>query len=170
MKNNKLSFIGLALIGLVLAGCGETPEPGPKPGPEPVPSFEEFPLQMIVDALNRSKTFNDTFVGLDGADEYLLSSFVEDIDSETEYDVYGEVDCVFKDTSLDINKIASDYRNLLMETYNYVADEDPTSSFIYSPSNELQVNIEVQGEDERAAYYVIIVHFDNVINGNVSNV
>ena len=134
--------------------------------PEPIPSFEEFPLQMIIDALNRSKTFNDTFVGLDGADEYLLASLTEDIDSETEYDVYGQVQCVFKDTSVDIDAIAQNYINLLINTYGYVADEE-SPEYLYSPSNELQVHVEVEKEDEHAGYYIINVHFDNVINGNV---
>ena len=135
--------------------------------PQPIPTFDYFPLQEVLDKLNASSEITDTLIGIDGADQYTLNVVVTDHEEgATGYDVFGDVNCFFNDTTVDAEKLANDYLKALREQYGYTDyDVEEPDGSLRSPNNQLKVSVEVEGEDQHAGYLTIVVHFDNIIDG-----
>ena len=135
--------------------------------PEPIPTFDYFPQEELLKALNGSSDFDDTFPALEGADQYEFICNDDHEYGETGYDVYGQIVCTFKvdENPIDIQAIYNDYIKAL-ENAGYKYDDFDYNGYI-SPNNQLQISAYYETEEEHTGYCTIVINFDNIINGTL---
>ena len=126
--------------------------------PEPIITYDEFPSEVLASLLGEDIT--DAIPALTGADSYTITC----VTSTDGTDIYGEVQCTFRDyDNTDIEEIVNNYNNVTLagwETY-YDGDGDPTD-YKKSPNNQIAVRAEYDDYEE---YYVVTIYFDNIVDG-----